>query len=243
MIGVVRASEAAENHVAGRRLVVVSPHLDDGVLSLGASMVAWRRAGMTIELRTVVGCEPECAAPTGGWDRRGGFATEGESAGARREEDRRACAIVGATPVWLPFGSVDYERHGDEGDVRGAVERAVEGADLVLLPGSPLTHPDHEWLTRILLAGDLEGRLGLYAEQPYTRREGADPDVPVAVVEALGATPVFEKLPVRALDRLAKWRAIRSYRSQLPLLGMRRTLRRGPGRYALAREWVAWLPV
>ena len=38
----------------------------------------------------------------GGWDRRGGFATEGESARARREEDRRACAVLGATPVWLP---------------------------------------------------------------------------------------------------------------------------------------------
>ena len=228
--------------VAARRIVVVSPHLDDGVLSLGASMAAWRRAGATVELLTVLGCDPESAVPSGGWDRRGGFATEGESARARREEDRDACAIVGASPVWLPFGSVDYERHGAEADVRDAVVRAVAGADVVLLPGSPLTHPDHEWLSRILAAALDRGRLGLYAEQPYTRREGALPEVPARVFEAVEAWPAFEQVAISPRDRVAKWRAIRRYGSQLPLLGMRRSLRRGPHRFALAPEWVAWAP-
>src|SRR5512144_2582409 len=71
------------------RIVVVSPHLDDGVLSLGASIARWSRAGAAVELLTVLGCDPASAAQAGGWDRRGGFATEGESALARREEDRR----------------------------------------------------------------------------------------------------------------------------------------------------------
>ncbi len=223
----------------GRRIVVVSPHLDDGVLSLGASMASWSRAGAIVELLTVFGCDPDSTAPAGGWDRRGGFATEGESARLRREEDRRACAVMGATPVWLPFGSVDYERHGDEGDVRRAVADAVDGADLALVPGSPLTHPDHEWLVLTLASGRLGcGRIALYAEQPYTRRDGVEPRVPGWVSEAVGGVAEFE--PVRTLlrDRLAKWRAIRRYRSQLPLLGMRRSLRRGPHRYALAPEWV-----
>ena len=35
---------------AGRRVVVVSPHLDDGVLSLGAAISAWSRAGARVEL-------------------------------------------------------------------------------------------------------------------------------------------------------------------------------------------------
>lgn len=226
----------------GRRVVVVSPHLDDGVLSLGASIASWSRAGAAVELLTVLGCDPDSTAPSGGWDRRGGFATEGASALARREEDLRACAVLGATPVWLPFGSVDYERHGDESDVRAAVARAIVGADHVLIPGFPLTHPDHAWLVRTL-AGDVDGcRLGLYAEQPYTRREGVDPQVPAATAEALGAPSGFERAPARARDRVAKWRAVRCYRSQLPLLGMRRSLRCGPHRYALAPEWVAWVP-
>jgi LmbE family N-acetylglucosaminyl deacetylase len=227
---------------SGERIVVVSPHLDDGILSLGASIAAWSRSGAVVELVTVLGCDPASGARAGGWDRRGGFATEGESVLARREEDRRACAVVGATPVWLPFGSVDYERHGDEEDVRRSVADAVAGADTVLVPGSPLTHPDHEWLV-LTLAGALDrSRLQLYAEQPYTRRTGAQPRVPDGLVDALGGQATFEPVRTRLRDRLAKWRAIRRYRSQLPLLGMRRSLRRGAHRYALDAEWVARAP-
>jgi LmbE family N-acetylglucosaminyl deacetylase len=237
-MSVIRGAETAR-----RRITVVSPHLDDGVLSLGASMAAWRRGGAVVELLTVLGCDPASTAPCGGWDRRGGFATEGESARARREEDRRACGAIGATPVWLPFGSVDYERHGESADVREAVAQVLERAEFVLLPGSPLTHPDHEWLARTLVQGQLvPGRLGLYAEQPYTRRVGAGPRLPAWAADELGALPAFEQVPVGLRDRVAKWRAIRRYRSQLPLLGMRRSISRGPHRYALSPEWVAWPP-
>jgi len=225
----VAASQPAPSR--GTRIVVVSPHLDDGVLSLGASMASWARRGAAVELLTVLGCDPASKAPAGGWDARGGFATEGESASARREEDRQACAVLGASPVWLPYGSGDYELHGAEADVRDAVLRALEGADSVLVPGFPLSHPDHAWLAELLAGALGPWRVGRYAEQPYTRRAAADPG---------GAG--FARAPVRLDDRVAKWRAIRCYASQLPLLAMRGSLRRGPHRYAAAREWIAWGP-
>ena len=152
------------------RVVVVSPHLDDGVLSLGASIASFARQGASVELLTVLACDPESTAPAGGWDRRGGFATEGESAQARREEDRRACATLGATPVWLPFGSVDYERHGDDTEVRDAVASAVADAELVLLPGHPLTHPDHAWLARLL---ERRARIAASPSTPSSPTRGA----------------------------------------------------------------------
>ena len=210
----------------GVRIVVVSPHLDDGVLSLGAAMAAWARGGAQVELLTVLACDPESAAPAGGWDRRGGYATEGASARARREEDRDACVYLGATPRWLPFGSVDYERHGTDDEVRDAVAEAVRGADEVLLPGFPLTHPDHAWLAQLLAGGLQIGRIGHYAEQPYARR-------------GVGGPPEsFETVAARWRDRLAKWRAVRQYRSQLALLGLS-GLRRGP-HSLLGPELVCW---
>ena len=211
--------------IPGSTIVVVSPHSDDGVLSLGASMARWARSGRRVELLTVFALDPDSTEPAGGWDRRAGFATEGEAARRRREEDRVACEHLGVTPRWLPFGSVDFDRHGTDDDVWAAVRAAVEGADSVLVPGSPLTHPDHAWLNGLLTRNAPPDLLGLYAEQPYTLRESGTPFSPVA----LGAR-----------DRLAKWRAIRAYRSQLPLLGMRRSLRRGPLAVALAEERVAW---
>jgi LmbE family N-acetylglucosaminyl deacetylase len=229
--------------VAGR-IVVVSPHLDDGVLSLGAAMAAWSRSGATVELLTVLGCDPRSDAPAGGWDRRGGFLTEGDSARARRDEDRRACAVLGVTPVWLPFGSVDYERHGEEEDVRSAVGEALADTDAALFPGFPLTHPDHEWLVRTLAEGRFACRRpGFYAEQPYARRLAPAPELPTWVAEALGESPSFGALRTSLRDRLAKSRAIRQYHSQLPLLGMRRSVRRGPHVLALQREWVAWAAI
>lgn len=224
------------------RIVVVSPHLDDGVLSLGAAMASWARLGSRVELLTVLACDPESPAETGGWDRRAGFATEGESARARREEDCRACAILGATPRWLPFGSVDYERHGGEDDVRGAVAAAAEGADALLVPGFPLSHPDHAWLARVLVGGRYRcRRLGLYAEEPYARRAGRDPRPPGWAEQELEAHVSFVPISSGLRDRLAKWRAIREYRSQLPLLGMTRSLSKGPAALALSREAVAWV--
>ena len=202
-------------------IVVLSPHSDDGVLSLGASMARWARSGRQVELLTVFALDPASSAATRGWDRRAGFLTEGAAANARREEDRAACAILGVTPRWLPFGSVDFDRHGDEDDVWEAMRGAVERAALVLVPGSPLTHPDHAWLKRLASERLTPSVVARYAEQPYTFRTTSVP---------------FEPVGLGLRDRVAKWRALRSYHSQLPLLGMRRSVRRGPLRLAFADE-------
>lgn len=207
-------------------IVVLSPHSDDGVLSLGASMARWARSGRQVELLTVFALDPASNAATGGWDRRAGFLTEGHAARARREEDRVACSILGVTPRWLSFGSIDYDRHGDEAEVWDAMRSEVEGASVVLVPGSPLSHPDHAWLHRLVVEREAHFAVARYAEQPYTFTERGSP---------------FERVEVGSRDRMAKWRAVRAYRSQLPLLAMRRSVRRGPLRLSLAEERV-YLP-
>jgi LmbE family N-acetylglucosaminyl deacetylase len=106
---------------AAGQLVVVSPHLDDAVLSLGAAIASWTRLGRAVTVLTVLACDPSSPARAGGWDRRAGFATEGEAARVRREEDEEACTLLGAAPRWLPFGSSDYERHGADDEIRATV--------------------------------------------------------------------------------------------------------------------------
>jgi LmbE family N-acetylglucosaminyl deacetylase len=236
---------------SARRVVVVSPPLDAAVLSLGASIARAARHGIRVEILTVFGGDPDSTRPTKGWDARAGFRTEGEAAQARRLEDAAACRLLGAAPVWLTFGSVDYERGGDESQVRDAVVDAFADTDVALVPGSPLTHPDHAWLVRVLTSsGELPvGRLGLYAEQPYTLRVGDARyalEIPPWLEGAIGTTIAFEHLRIGGREGLAKWRAIRRYRSQLPLLalsGARRPLERFL--WAETRsggEAVAWVP-
>src|SRR5213080_853986 len=94
------------------RVVVVSPHLDDAVLSLGAALARAARRGGAVTVLTVLAGDPASETPAGEWDSQAGFATAGEAARARREEDRRACALLGVEPVWLPFSDHQYDRGG-----------------------------------------------------------------------------------------------------------------------------------
>ena len=100
--------------------------------------------------------------------------------------------------------------------------------------------PDHAWLTRVLVAVPLP-LLGLYAEQPYTRKDAAAPSAP-SWLEADLRPAAFEPLRAGLRDRVSKWEAIRQYASQLPLLALQGSVRRGPASLALATELVAWAP-
>jgi len=152
------------------RVVVVSPHLDDAVLSLGAGIAHAARAGSEIRVVTVFANDPDSETLTTDWDREAGFSSAREAATRRREEDALACALVGAIPTWLPYTDDD---HGGEPDLEGMRARlekeiADADADAVLLPGYPLAHPDHALLaTSLLSAPPTAARLGLYVEQPY----------------------------------------------------------------------------
>jgi LmbE family N-acetylglucosaminyl deacetylase len=230
------------------RLVVVSPHLDDAILSLGAAIARATGSGRSVRVLTVFAGDPESAAPAGGWDRRGGFATEGEATRARRNEDQDACNVVGAEPVWLSFSESDYAGPRSEEAVRAAVAEVVADDEAALLPGFPLTNADHAWLAGAILRTPLPcPRVGLYAEQPYRYRARKDARR-LRAPEVLSATTASRWIRPAAgrSARRTKRHAILAYRSQMPLLGLSRdnwrmldamlrheTLRRG--------EAVLWL--
>jgi LmbE family N-acetylglucosaminyl deacetylase len=231
-------------------VVVVSPHLDDAVISLAATIARAAKAGARVRVLTVFAGNPASGQPAGGWDQRGGYTTEGAAAAGRRAEDRAACAIVGAEPVWLDFPDGDYAGDRQPETVFAAVADALGGADAVLVPGFPLTNPDHAWLAELLLGRALPcARVGLYAEQPYrymVRGERRRLEVPAQIAPRLphGIEWTF---PAHISDVRLKRTAILAYESQLPLLGFtakrRRKLHRMLLDEALHRgEAIAWSP-
>jgi LmbE family N-acetylglucosaminyl deacetylase len=152
---------------AVRRLVVVSPHLDDAALSLGATLAQLAAAGASVTVLTVLAGDPQSETPAGPWDRASGFATAGHAARARREEDLRACGRLGVEAEWLPFADAQYRTATDADAIWTAMRPLLHGADLVLIPGHPLTNPDHAWLSEMLMAHADEAPFALYVEQPY----------------------------------------------------------------------------
>jgi LmbE family N-acetylglucosaminyl deacetylase len=199
----------------GPRACVLSPHLDDAVLSLGAAIACAAREGAEVTVLTVLAGDPLSDAPAGTWDRRAGFRTAGEAARARAEEDRQACTLLGATPVHLRYSNRQDVAAREENSVWSTIDDAMIAADVVLIPGFPLAHGDHAWLSKFVRPrAATKRRIVSYMEQPYAlwaANEG----------RSSHHEEDFDWVPVRAsgVDRRAKLAASLAYRSQIPLLG------------------------
>lgn len=227
------------------RLVVVSPHSDDAVLSLGATLAAHARTGGGVLVVTVLAGDPGSSAPASPWDAAGGFASAAEAATRRAREDVRACRLVGADVAHLSGSDEQYGQPWDEDALWAGLRAALEDADEVLLPGLPLAHDDHRSVTRFVierLAPDRPVRL--YAEEPYfgALRGGGITDDPWHGQVAWSGTPLA------ARDTATKIVAVMQYWTQVKLLtGARSVLdprwTRLPGRlWAAARgrgEWIS----
>lgn len=224
------------------RVVVVSPHLDDAVLSLGASIRAATRRGARVDVLTVLAGDPASTTPTDESGRRAGFATVGEAARLRRVEDREACRIVGAHPHWLALSDVKGAKPSSE-DLRAHLRRELAGYHAVLLPGAPLRHADHRLVARAALDVLEPGAVvGLYREQPYASwatfaRKGRPGRVGLSLgasADTLGLAvdgqPTWRRHAGTPADWLAKTRSMGAYVSQL------RVLRRAPRARILAHE-------
>jgi LmbE family N-acetylglucosaminyl deacetylase len=218
------------------RVAILSPHLDDAVLSLGATIAhATARGAAEVRVVTIFGGDPQSRAAAGSWDQRAHFATAGDAARARRDEDRRACELVGASSVVLPFSDKQYRRDIRFGDVWPAVEDAVHGCDAVVVPGFPLAHEDHAWCASLFWSQRIDSlRAAIYVEQPYALQAATAgcTDVDRAEWVSLTATPI---------DRVRKFHACCAYESQIPLLGGRSliaTVLAAEARHGERMRWV-----
>lgn len=125
-------------------MLIVSPHLDDAVLSCGALL----SANPGCQVITVFAGTPADTGQATDWDRRCGFDSAGEAMAIRRREDEKALGILGAYPVWLDFLDSQYGGTADLNEVSRMLCRAIDARRAtaksvpVLLPLG-LFHSDH----------------------------------------------------------------------------------------------------
>ena len=113
-------------------MLVISPHLDDAVLSCGALLAAHRGAVVA----TVFAGVPRDPRQRTEWDARSGFADAAEALAARRAEDAAALAELGAAPRWLDFRDDQYgdpERVDELAAALGAVFDEVPDAPVLVV--------------------------------------------------------------------------------------------------------------
>lgn len=225
-------------------LTVVSPHLDDAILSIGGTINLLSRRGIDVRIATVFAGDPADEGPPSYWDASRGMPTQGESVRLRRVEDQRAAEHLGATTTWLPFPDDGYIAARDPDVIWHALAPHLADADGVLLPGWPLSHADHRYTTLLSLRElDPMMPIGFYAELPYAAQ-------PVQLVKA--AIRKRDLAPIRQAyrdeirwrhrrlakaDRRAKREAQLAYAGELGSLGIRG--RWGRKQAALTRgEWI-----
>lgn len=187
-------------------VIVVSPHLDDAVLSCGA-MLATRP-----QTKTVV---TVCAgAPRSGvtdYDIRSGFTSSGEAVAHRRNEDTAACLRLEADAVHLDFLDSQYGETLDVDMVEAALRDAITerlGAETVVCVPLGIGHPDHVAVAEAALKAvlDLPVTLLVYEELPYRVER---PELAVDTARNLGGW----LRPMRQ-DPEAKTDAVACYESQ-----------------------------
>jgi LmbE family N-acetylglucosaminyl deacetylase len=204
------------------RLVVVSPHFDDAVLSCGHLLDAATDALVI----TVFGGRPS-RAPKGvtPWDRQCGFTADDDVIAARRDENQQAATELGVGARDLDLVDAQYRRRPCRADdVARALAPVVAGwrPTTVALPLG-IGHSDHrlaaEGALRLTDGSAIE-RL-LYAELPYAWRTS---DLVAQRVSRLRTR--YGLLPVPRAPGLAsvKAKALAAYGSQLTALGLQGAL-------------------
>ncbi len=199
------------------RLCVLSPHLDDGVLSCGRLLAA--TPGATV-LTALGGDPPRPAAPAHSWDRTTtGERRAGQAVALRQAEDCRAAELLGADARHLAWS--EYHRPlPDRRQLADGLARALAevGPSTVVAPVG-LLHPHHLLVHRAALTvarhGGADVTWYLYADTPYSQ---AHPDELAARLAQISDRTTLAEVELPQAPPGARVAACAAYASQLPEL-------------------------
>lgn len=198
-----------------RKILVISPHFDDAVLSAGQFLTERPDA----DIVTVFGGLPltpdNVLTP---YDEKCGFDSARNAVGARVRENDQALALLMANPINLEFPDSQYENaHANIAyvdDIRRELQEILDSKryEFIMAPVG-LGHPDHIKVTEAVTK--LKTDLPIYLWEDLPLRV-VEPELVQPRLNILGLT--FDKLwqTTTTNDKIAKKiRSMNCYRSQL----------------------------
>jgi LmbE family N-acetylglucosaminyl deacetylase len=213
--------------------IYLSPHLDDAVFSCGGLIWEQTQSGQEVEIWTICAAVPSdsgysdyAAALHEDWR------IEGNVIQIRKEEDRRACQVLGAAPRYLSYLDCIYRKDSSGGFLYQREEDLFGGMNLgethlisdlceqlknqlpreaqVVAPMGIGNHIDHDLVRKAV--NRLERPLLYYADYPYARENEGQ-----TILEHLLISPDWEDktIPVSKTG-IQKWQeASLQYSSQI----------------------------
>lgn len=188
-----------------RKILLLSPHFDDAVLSAGQLLAGRPDADVV----TIFAGEPQEDTSTP-YDLKCGFKSSKDAVSARRQEDKNALALLGANPIHWDFPDEQYGEKVEDKDIRFAIrdQLAKENYEFVLAPLG-LGHPDHITIARIVRQMKINTHVFFWE------------DMPLRVVQPELVPPRLAKMRLTTLvgvgdgPMVDKIRALSCYRSQI----------------------------
>lgn len=198
-----------------RPVVVVSPHLDDAVLSTGQYLAG---RGSDVTIVTLFAGVPAAGVVTE-YDRKCGFVDSRDAVTTRRTEDVEACALLNIAPVHLSYLDHQYgAAYAIEAgiDMVDALVTLIDGLDPEYVLGPlGLLHPDHVMTRNVTMAAAISTPVILYEELPY---RVTHPELVTEVIAGIRAADTTMGSVFIGTGSLArKLSALWCYRSQTPL--------------------------
>ncbi len=214
--------------------IILSPHFDDAVLSLGGFMA--ERKTPIIVATFFTGKPSEVVR--GSWDKLSGFKNSDEALAARSEENVRALGRIGAYPLNLSYLDFQYKRgrlsasgekivQSTKKDIETILKELSDSAEISIYGpaefGPEITHPDHKILHDAFTAvareklGQKNLRFFYYEDFPYVARYESSGSTTLKkfleeVNGGLALREIFLPIGSSALD--AKIKTIGAYSSQ-----------------------------
>jgi LmbE family N-acetylglucosaminyl deacetylase len=197
-----------------RAALLISPHLDDAMLSAG-QFIAGRPDTVVL---TVLAGTPKTKTVLTSYDAKTGFKSAAEAMEARRAEDVEALALLHAKPLHLDFLDSQYGQTSKQADITEALRTAIDEHDPEFVVGPlGLVHPDHILVREALLEAMKDAPMPLYIYEDLPARVVA----PEAVTEALrGLNEAGYEAELEFIGDgplAAKLSALWAYRSQMTL--------------------------
>jgi LmbE family N-acetylglucosaminyl deacetylase len=157
--------------------VILSPHLDDAVLSCWHVLT---QPGDVTVINVFAGVPAGLGAPAW-WDEYTGAADSGERVRERIEEDRRALALAGREPTNLSFLDEQYREHAQPLDpLIQQIERILPPDGEIYAPAAFASHADHLLVRSVALELRAGFDVLLYADLPHATVHGWPAWVPAA---------------------------------------------------------------
>lgn len=152
-------------------LVIISPHFDDAIFSVGGKLSQIARPVKTI---TICGGMPSDPTALSSWDKRCGFLSGIEASTKRKIEDSKACQKIKADSTHLFFTDFPYSGTKSSSMISKELEKNISDAQEIWAPLGIGNHADHiaSRNAALELASKKSIPIALYADAPYASAQG-----------------------------------------------------------------------